>query len=182
MKAIPLEIPEVIVLTPRAFSDERGEFFESYSSVTFNDATGVNRNFVQDNHSVSAKGVLRGLHFQMPPRAQGKLVRVVEGAIFDVAVDLRRSSPTFGHWVYRVLSASNREQLWIPEGFGHGFQVITDNTQVLYKTTDHYAPETEKTIIWNDPDLGIDWPDKDAALISHKDMRGIAFAQMPDVF
>ncbi|MGQ7816786.1 dTDP-4-dehydrorhamnose 3,5-epimerase [Metapseudomonas furukawaii] len=174
MKAIPTAIPDVIVLEPRVFGDERGFFFESFNARAFTEATGLERDFVQDNHSRSQRGVLRGLHYQLQS-AQGKLVRVVQGEVFDVAVDIRRSSPTFGRWVGVHLSAENKRQLWIPEGFAHGFLVLSESAECLYKTTDYYAPEHERCIRWNDPDLAIDWPLKDAPQLSAKDQAGSAF-------
>lgn len=174
MKATPTAIPDVIVLEPRVFGDERGFFFESFNARAFTEATGLERDFVQDNHSRSQRGVLRGLHYQLQS-AQGKLVRVVQGEVFDVAVDIRRNSPTFGRWVGVHLSAENKRQLWIPEGFAHGFLVLSESAECLYKTTDYYAPEHERCIRWNDPDLAIDWPLKDAPQLSAKDQAGSAF-------
>lgn len=157
MKATRLEIPEVILFEPTVFGDERGFFYESFNQQTFNQLTGLNVQFVQDNHSKSQKGVLRGLHYQLPPKAQGKLVRVVQGEVFDVAVDIRKNSPTFGQWVSAILSAENKQQLWIPEGFAHGFLTLSETAEFLYKTTDYYAPEMERCIVWDDEALGIDW-------------------------
>ena len=157
MKVVPTAIPEVLLLEPRVFGDARGFFFESYNRRAFRDATGVDVEFVQDNHSRSARGVLRGLHYQIR-QAQGKLVRVVSGSVFDVAVDLRRSSPTFGKWVGFDLDAESRRMAWIPPGFAHGFLVTSDSAEFLYKTTDYYAPEHERSLLWSDPALGIDWP------------------------
>jgi dTDP-4-dehydrorhamnose 3,5-epimerase len=174
VKATPTAIPDVIVLEPRVFGDERGFFFESFNARAFTEATGLKRDFVQDNHSRSQRGVLRGLHYQLQS-AQGKLVRVVQGEVFDVAVDIRRRSPTFGRWVGVHLSAENKRQLWIPEGFAHGFLVLSESAECLYKTTDYYAPEHERCIRWNDPDLAIDWPLKDAPQLSAKDQAGSAF-------
>jgi dTDP-4-dehydrorhamnose 3,5-epimerase len=174
VKATPTAIPDVIVLEPRVFGDERGFFFESFNAHAFTEATGLKRDFVQDNHSRSQRGVLRGLHYQLQS-AQGKLVRVVQGEVFDVAVDIRRSSPTFGRWIGVHLSAENKRQLWIPEGFAHGFLVLSESAECLYKTTDYYAPEHERCIRWNDPDLAIDWPLKDAPQLSAKDQAGSAF-------
>ena len=174
MKATPTAIPDVIVLEPRVFGDERGFFFESFNARAFTEATGLKRDFVQDNHSRSQRGVLRGLHYQLQS-AQGKLVRVVQGEVFDVAVDIRRRSPTFGRWVGVHLSAENKRQLWIPEGFAHGFLVLSESAECLYKTTDYYAPEHERCIRWNDPDLAIGWPLKDAPQLSAKDQAGSAF-------
>jgi dTDP-4-dehydrorhamnose 3,5-epimerase len=158
MQVQRLAIPDVLLLTPRVFEDERGFFYESFNQKVFDEAVGRKVTFVQDNHSKSAKGVLRGLHYQLPPKAQGKLVRVVRGAVFDVAVDIRRESPTFGKWVSAELSEENRAQLWIPEGFAHGFLALREGTEVLYKATSLYAPEWEAGIVWSDPTLVIRWP------------------------
>jgi dTDP-4-dehydrorhamnose 3,5-epimerase len=155
----PTAIPEVLVLNPRVFGDARGFFYESFNQRDFEQATGLNGvTFVQDNHSLSARGVLRGLHYQLPPHAQGKLVRVVRGSVFDVAVDIRRSSVTFGQWVGVELSADNQRQLWIPPGFAHGFLTLSEQAEFLYKTTDYYTPSHERCIAWNDARLAIDWP------------------------
>jgi dTDP-4-dehydrorhamnose 3,5-epimerase len=176
MNATRLSIPDVVVLEPKVFGDDRGFFFESFNQARFEEAIGRSVNFVQDNHSRSAKGVLRGLHYQVQ-HAQGKLVRVVRGSAFDVAVDLRRGSPTFGNWVGVNLSAENKKQLWIPEGFGHGFIALEPETEFLYKTTDYYSPEHERCIAWNDAQLGIVWPDAGVApSLSAKDAQGKAFA------
>lgn len=176
MKATPTAIPEVLILEPKVFGDARGFFFESFNQKAFNEATGLNLNFVQDNHSRSAKGVLRGLHYQLPPHAQGKLVRVVRGAVFDVAVDIRKGSPTFGQWVGVELSEDNRRQLWIPPGFAHGFLTLSDSADFLYKTTDYYAPSHECCIAWNDPQIGVQWPNTGSTpLLSTKDQRGLPF-------
>lgn len=173
MQATPLAIPEVILFAPRVFGDERGFFFESYNQRAFQEATGLSSDFVQDNHSRSTRGVLRGLHYQIEPRAQGKLVRVVAGAVFDVAVDIRAGSPTFGHWVGEELSADNKRQLWIPPGFAHGFLTLSESAEFLYKTTDFYSPEHERCIAWDDPDLAIDWPLEGLSpRLSDKDLRG----------
>ena len=158
MKAIATSIPDVFVIEPRVFGDECGFFFESFNEQAFNAATGNTLAFVQDNHSKSVKGVLRGLHYQLPPKAQGKLVRVVQGEVFDVAVDIRKDSPTFGQWVGEVLSADNKKQLWIPPGFAHGFLTLSDTAEFLYKTTDYWSPEHERAIMWDDATLKIDWP------------------------
>ncbi len=158
MKVLETKIPGLLVIEPRVFGDERGFFFESFNEKAFNEATGNNLPFVQDNHSKSAKGVLRGLHYQLPPKAQGKLVRVVQGEVFDVAVDIRKGSPAYGQWVGEVLSADNKKQLWIPPGFAHGFLTLSDTAEFLYKTTDYWSPEHERSIIWNDATLEIDWP------------------------
>lgn len=169
------EIPDVLVLQPRVFEDERGFFLESYQKERFA-AAGIPFEFVQDNHSLSRKGVLRGLHYQIR-QAQGKLVRVIAGEVFDVAVDIRRSSPTFGRWASAILSAANKTMLWIPPGFAHGFYIISEQAEVLYKTTDYYAPQWERTILWNDPALGIVWPPGPAPIVSPKDAAGLPFLQ-----
>jgi dTDP-4-dehydrorhamnose 3,5-epimerase len=158
MNARRLALPEVLLLEPTVFGDERGFFLESYHQRGFEAATGLDPAFVQDNHSRSARGVLRGLHYQLPPRAQGKLVRVTAGSVFDVAVDLRRGSASFGQWAGECLSAENHRQMWIPAGFAHGFLVLSDAADFLYKTTDYYSPEHERVVAWDDPDLGIAWP------------------------
>lgn len=168
---IGTEIPEVLILEPRVFGDDRGFFYESYNERVFREATGLDVHFVQDNHSRSIKGVLRGLHYQLPPAAQGKLVRCVVGEVFDVAVDIRRSSATFGKWVGVHLSAENKRQFWIPEGFAHGFLVLSKNAEFLYKTTNYYAPEWDRGIVWNDPGIGIQWPFAGAPTLSEKDQR-----------
>jgi dTDP-4-dehydrorhamnose 3,5-epimerase len=169
MKATKLAIPDVVLLEPRVFGDDRGFFFESYNRRAFHEATGLDPDFVQDNHSRSVKGVLRGLHYQLPPKAQGKLVRVTHGEVFDVAVDIRRSSPTFGQWVGEVLSATNKRQLWIPAGFAHGFVTLSESAEFLYKTTDYYSTEHERCIIWNDSDIAIEWPLSESPILSAKD-------------
>lgn len=174
MQIIPTEIPEVLTIEPRIFGDDRGFFFESFNEKTFIDKTGVTARFVQDNHSRSAKNVLRGLHYQID-QVQGKLVRVVAGAIFDVAVDIRKSSSTFGQWVSCELSAANKRQLWVPGGFAHGFLALEEGTEVLYKTTDYYAPAYERSILWNDADLAITWPLSEQPIISTKDQAGQPF-------
>ena len=177
LKVTPSAIPEVLLVEPRVFGDERGFFFESFNAKAFADATGLAVEFVQDNHSRSARGVLRGLHYQIR-QPQGKLVRVVRGTAFDVAVDLRRSSGTFGQWVGYELSEQNHRQLWVPPGFGHGFLVLSDSADFLYKTTDYYAPQHERCIAWNDPDLAIDWPDAGVLpSLSAKDAQGLPFAR-----
>jgi dTDP-4-dehydrorhamnose 3,5-epimerase len=182
MNAIKTSIADVIILEPTVFGDDRGFFLESFNAKIFADLTGVQRTFVQDNHSKSARGVLRGMHYQMQ-QPQGKLVRVTAGAVFDVAVDMRRSSPTFGKWVGEILSADNRRQLWVPEGFAHGFVVLSDSAEFLYKTTNYYAPAHERSLLWNDPTIGIAWPLADLAaagvsapLLSNKDQQGALFA------
>jgi len=171
MKAIPTAIPDLLVLEPKVFGDARGFFFESFNARAFRDATGLDEQFVQDNHSRSARGVLRGLHYQIR-QPQGKLVRVVRGVVFDVAVDLRRRSPTFGRWDGVELSEDNHRQLWIPPGFAHGFVVLSESADFLYKTTDYYAPEYERCLSWNDPAVGVDWPLDGEPQLSAKDRQG----------
>jgi len=175
MKAIRLAIPEVQLIEPEVFGDARGFFFESFNQRELEAALGFRLAFVQDNHSRSVFGTLRGLHYQLPPKSQGKLVRVVSGEVFDVAVDLRKSSSTFGKWVGAILSAENKHQLWIPEGFAHGFVVLSDSSEFLYKTTNYYAPDYERCILWNDPDIGIQWPLEVRPMLSKKDQAGDAF-------
>lgn len=177
MKATPLAIPNVFLIEPQVFGDERGFFFESFNQAKFEEAIGRKVAFVQDNHSKSVKGVLRGLHYQ-DPRLQGKLVRVMQGEVFDVAVDIRKDSPTYGKWVGEILSAENKKQLWIPEGLAHGFLVLSDTAEFLYKTTDYYAPECEACIAWNDPILAIEWPLDGPPKLSGKDHQGVAFATL----
>jgi dTDP-4-dehydrorhamnose 3,5-epimerase len=172
----PTEIPEVVILEPRVFGDARGFFYESFNAREFAEATGLQVAFVQDNHSRSARGVLRGLHYQIE-HAQGKLVRVIEGEVWDVAVDLRRSSPTFGRWVGVTLSAENHRQLWVPPGFGHGFVVVSASADFLYKTTDYWYPEHERSVLWSDPTLGIPWPLEGAPLLAAKDAAGRLLAE-----
>ncbi len=174
MNVIKTKIPDMLIIEPDVFGDERGFFFESFNERKWKEATGLDLRFVQDNHSRSAKGVLRGLHYQVKA-PQGKLVRVVSGEVFDVAVDIRKSSPFFGRWDGVYLSAENRRQLWIPGGFAHGFLVVSDSAEFLYKTTDYYAPEYERCIIWNDPDLDITWPLKRNPMLSAKDIQGVFF-------
>lgn len=174
-------IDGLLVLTPKKFTDERGYFIESFNQQKFNEAVGKNILFVQDNESVSKKNVLRGLHYQNPPCAQGKLVRVVQGSVFDVAVDLRKKSPTYGQWHGEILSAENKKQFWIPEGFAHGFVSLEDNTVFLYKCTSFYAPQSEGTIRWNDPTLAIDW-EVETPIISEKDAEGEYFANIESLF
>ena len=177
MNVTPTAIPEVLLFEPKVFGDERGFFFESFNQKVFQEAAALEPAFVQDNHSRSVKNVLRGLHYQLPPKAQGKLVRVVEGEVFDVAVDIRKSSKTFGQWIGQVLSAENKLQLWIPPGFAHGFAVLSDSAEFLYKTTDYYAPELERCIAWNDPSIGIRWPEGLQPQLSAKDLLGVPFTQ-----
>jgi dTDP-4-dehydrorhamnose 3,5-epimerase len=174
MKVIPTEIPDVLIIEPQVYGDDRGFFLESFNQKDFREKTGVNTTFVQDNHSMSLKNVLRGLHYQIP-NPQGKLVRVVNGSVFDVAVDARKSSTTFGQWVGCVLSAENKRIFWVPEGFAHGFLVLSDRAEFLYKTTNYYYPQYEKTILWNDADLGIDWPLETPPILSPKDQAGQPF-------
>ena len=177
MKATPTAIPDVMVIEPKVFGDARGFFFESFNQQAFNEATGTNLNFVQDNHSRSAKGVLRGLHYQLQ-QPQGKLVRVVRGAVFDVAVDIRQNSPTFGQWMGGELSEDNHKQLWVPAGFAHGFLVLSETADFLYKTTDYYAPAHERCIAWDDPAIGIAWPELGMApALSTKDQAGLPLNQ-----
>jgi dTDP-4-dehydrorhamnose 3,5-epimerase len=173
MKSTRLAIPDVVLLEPKVFGDERGFFFESFNHARFEEAVDRRVTFVQDNHSRSARNVLRGLHYQVQ-QPQGKLVRVVQGEVFDVAVDLRRSSPTFGKWVGAHLSAENKQQLWVPEGFAHGFLVLSESADFLYKTTDYYAPAHERCVAWNDPRVGIEWPLRGAPVLSAKDAKGPA--------
>lgn len=173
----PTAIPDVLLLEPRVFSDDRGYFFESYNARDFREATGLDVTFVQDNHSMSVRGVLRGLHYQIR-QPQGKLMRAVGGSVFDVAVDLRKSSPTFGRWAGAVLSAENRRQLWIPPGFAHGFLALSDTAEVLYKTTDYWYPEHERTLLWKDPALGIAWPVDGEPRLAPKDMEGKPFSEI----
>ena len=180
MKVISTKIPDALILEPKIFGDERGFFFESFNKKQFKELTGIDKEFVQDNHSLSSRGVLRGLHYQIK-QPQGKLVRVVRGEVFDVVVDLRKSSSTFGQWVGVVLSAENKRQFWIPEGFAHGFVVLSDEAEFLYKTTDYYAPEHERCIRWNDADLAIDWHYSGEPLISDKDAQGVLFNKA-DIF
>jgi dTDP-4-dehydrorhamnose 3,5-epimerase len=180
VKIKPTQIPDVLIIEPMVFGDSRGFFFESYNHRTFQKLTGLTVTFVQDNHSRSSLNVLRGLHYQIK-HPQGKLVRVVSGRVFDVVVDIRRRSPTFGKWVGEYLSAENKRQIWIPPGFAHGFLVVSDVAEFLYKTTDYYAPEHERCIHWNDPDLGIDWPVHGAPQVSAKDEKG-AFLKDAEVF
>lgn len=174
MNIIPTKIPDLLIVEPNVFGDERGFFFESFNQKAFCEAIGQAVEFVQDNHSKSAQNVLRGLHYQVPPKAQGKLVRVVQGEVFDVAVDIRENSKTFGQWFGLVLSAENKKQLWIPPGFAHGFLTLTNSAEFLYKTTDDYSPEHERCIAWNDPEISIKWPSTAAPQLSAKDQQGVA--------
>lgn len=176
MKATRLAISDVVLIEPKVFGDDRGFFFESFNQKAFNEATGTDHQFVQDNHSRSGKGVLRGLHYQIQ-QPQGKLVRVVQGTVFDVAVDIRKSSPTFGQWVGEELSAHNHRQLWVPPGFAHGFVVLSETAEFLYKTTDYYSPKSERCIIWNDQDLAIDWNIQFLPMLSVKDLQGETFSK-----
>ncbi|MDH0900950.1 dTDP-4-dehydrorhamnose 3,5-epimerase [Comamonas aquatica] len=178
MKATPTRIPDVMVVEPKVFGDARGFFYESFNQAAFNAATGTAFTFVQDNHSRSSQGVLRGLHYQLPPHAQGKLVRVVRGAVWDVAVDIRQGSPTFGQWVGQELTEDNHKQFWIPPGFAHGFVVLSESADFLYKTTNYYAPQSDRGIAWNDPDLDIAWPNLGMDFVlSDKDRQQPALRQ-----
>ncbi|MBK7461629.1 MAG: dTDP-4-dehydrorhamnose 3,5-epimerase [Betaproteobacteria bacterium] len=174
MRCTPTAIPDALILEPKVFGDDRGFFYESYNQQAIQAATGLDVTFVQDNHSKSARNVLRGLHYQVE-QPQGKLVRVVQGEVFDVAVDIRKGSKTFGLWVGQILSAENKKQLWVPPGLAHGFVVLSDTAEFLYKTTDYYAPAHERCIAWNDPDLAIDWQMQGEPLLSAKDAAGVAF-------
>lgn len=174
MKVTPTAIHDVLVIEPKVFGDDRGFFFESFNQKAFEQATGLKVAFVQDNHSKSSRNVLRGLHYQVK-RSQGKLLRVVQGEVFDVAVDIREGSSTYGHWVGQILSAENKKQLWIPPGFAHGFLTLSETAEFLYKTTDYYAPEHERCIAWDDPKIGIKWPLTVAPLLSAKDRAGEQF-------
>lgn len=176
MNIVNTKIPEVLLIEPTVFGDDRGFFFESFNEKRFAEAIGKTVQFVQDNHSKSARGVLRGLHYQIQ-QAQGKLVRVVSGEVFDVAVDIRKSSPTFGQWVGAVLSAENKRQMWVPEGFAHGFVVTSESAEFLYKTTDYWAPEYERCIAWNDPAIGIQWPIDALPVLSGKDQKGLRLGE-----
>ncbi len=176
MKVIATAIPEVLIIEPKVFGDARGFFYESFNQQAFNEATGTDHKFVQDNHSSSSRGVLRGLHYQIQ-QPQGKLVRAARGSVFDVAVDVRKASPTFGQWVGVELSEDNHRQLWVPPGFAHGFVVLSESADFLYKTTDYYAPAYERCIAWNDPAIGIEWPLSVEPSLSAKDQQGLALAQ-----
>ncbi|HFL4410096.1 TPA: dTDP-4-dehydrorhamnose 3,5-epimerase [Escherichia coli] len=175
MNVIKTEIPDVLIFEPKVFGDERGFFMESFNQKVFEEAVGRKVEFVQDNHSKSSKGVLRGLHYQLEPYAQGKLIRCVVGEVFDVAVDIRKSSPTFGKWVGVNLSAENKRQLWIPEGFAHGFLVLSETAEFLYKTTNYYHPEAEGSLLWNDDDININWPSSFDIILSKKDENAPRF-------
>ena len=177
MQVERLALREVLLITPRIFGDARGFFFECFNAQRFVELTGVTLPFVQDNHSKSSRGVLRGLHYQLSPNAQGKLVRVTQGEVFDVAVDIRRSSPTFGRWVGASLSADNHQQLWIPPGFAHGFLTLSDTAEFLYKTTDYYAPDCERVIRWNDAELGITWPQIASPTLAARDAAAPSLAE-----
>jgi dTDP-4-dehydrorhamnose 3,5-epimerase len=176
MRIVKTAIPDLLILEPNVFGDDRGFFFESFNQQTFQNLTGIKANFVQDNHSKSAANVLRGLHYQID-QAQGKLVRVTSGEVFDVAVDIRRQSPTFGKWVGVVLSAENKRQIWIPPGFAHGFIVLQDNTEYMYKVTDYYAPQYERCIRWDDPAIAIEWPVSQPPILSANDQQGLPLSQ-----
>ncbi len=180
MNIVKTELPDVLIIEPKVFGDARGFFFESFNAKTFAALTGLNPTFVQDNHSRSAKNVLRGLHYQIK-QPQGKLVRVSAGEVFDVAVDVRKSSPTFGQWTGTTLSAENKRMMWVPEGFAHGFVVLSESADFLYKTTCYYAPEHERCVLWNDPAIGIDWPQTGEPMLAAKDLAGKRL-QDADVF
>ncbi len=178
MKVLTTSIPDLLIIEPKVFGDDRGFFYESFNEKVWEEVTGVTKKFVQDNHSKSGANVLRGLHYQIS-RPQGKLVRVVNGEVYDVAVDIRTGSPTFGKWEGCYLSAANKRQFWVPEGFAHGFLVVSDSAEFLYKTTDYYAPEFERCIAWNDPDLAITWPVVGEPILSPKDLQGKPFKDVP---
>lgn len=178
MKITPTQIADVLLIEPRVFGDDRGFFYESFNQKAFEEATGINLPFVQDNHSKSGRGVLRGLHYQLAPHAQGKLVRVVQGEVFDVAVDIRKDSKTFGQWVGVHLSAENKQQLWIPPGLAHGFVVLSETAEFLYKTTAYYAPQAERSLRWDDPVLAIDWPLGAEPILAEKDRNGHFFNEL----
>ena len=175
MNVIKTPIEGLLILEPKVFGDERGFFFESFNASQFREASGLEADFVQDNHSRSSRGILRGLHYQLPPKAQGKLVRVVVGEVFDVAVDIRKNSPTFGQWYGLLLSAENKRQFWIPPGFAHGFLTLSEHAEFLYKTTDYYSPEHEGSVRWDDPELAIDWPFDGIPQLSAKDQQNKNF-------
>ncbi len=177
MKVTPLSIPDVLLIEPHVFEDSRGFFFESFREDVFKNKTSLDISFVQDNHVKSVKGVLRGLHYQLPPYAQGKLVRVIQGEVLDVIVDIRKSSPSFGKYITNILSAKNRKQIWIPEGFAHGFLTLSKTSEFLYKVTSLYKPDFERSIVWNDPILNISWPSSIDILTSPRDKLGETFAR-----
>lgn len=177
MNVIKTEIPDVLIIEPKVFGDERGFFMESFNQQRFNEIVGREVNFVQDNHSRSTKGVLRGLHYQLAPKAQGKLVRVTDGEVFDVAVDMRKNSPTFGKWTGVILSGENKRQFWIPEGFAHGFYVLSEAADFLYKATNYYSPEHDRSIKWDDPTIAIKWGLVNVPIISQKDLLAIDFQE-----
>ena len=175
MRVTALSIPDVLLIEPKVFYDDRGFFFESFNQLDFEQVTGLSPVFVQENYSSSSRAVLRGLHFQLPPKEQDKLVRVVKGEVFDVAVDIRNDSPTYGQWVSQILSDKNKKQLWIPGGFAHGFLVLSEVAELIYKTTNYYSPENQRCIIWNDPTLKVKWPIKHKPVLSAKDKLGDLF-------
>lgn len=177
MKVTNTRLPEVKLMSPTVFEDQRGFFFESFNQQNFEEAIGYKVDFVQDNHSRSTQGVLRGLHYQLPPKAQGKLVRVIQGEVFDVAVDIRKSSPTFGQWVGEIISSENKKQLWIPAGFAHGFVTLSKTAEFLYKTTNYYAPECERSIRWDDASINIEWSTDIAPLVSTKDSEALSLLE-----
>jgi dTDP-4-dehydrorhamnose 3,5-epimerase len=181
MKVTPLDIPDVLLIEPKVFEDDRGFFFESFNLKKFNEATSLDVNFVQDNHSKSAKGVIRGLHYQLNPYAQGKLVRVIQGEVFDVAVDIRKSSPTFGQYISQILSSENKKQMWIPGGFAHGFLTLSNTAEFLYKTTNYFSPSHERVIIWNDPLINIEWPGRNNFSLSQNDLSGLFLSDLNDL-
>jgi dTDP-4-dehydrorhamnose 3,5-epimerase len=182
MKVTPLSIPDVLLIEPKVYGDDRGFFFESFNQNKFEEVIGKKINFVQDNHSKSIKGVLRGIHYQLNPKAQGKLVRVTQGEVFDVAVDLRKSSPTFGQWVGEILSADNKKQMWIPEGFAHGYLTLSDHATFLYKASQFYSPAHEHSIRWDDKTLNIHWPQTKDILVSPKDSEASSFDKAKNYF
>lgn len=177
MNVIKTDIPDVLIFEPKVFGDDRGFFFESFSQKVFEEAVGRKVEFVQDNHSKSSKGVLRGLHYQLAPHAQGKLVRCVAGEVFDVAVDIRKDSATFGKWIGAHLTATNKQQMWIPEGFAHGFITLSEEAEILYKATDYYSPSDERSVIWDDKNIEISWPQVGKLILSEKDKRAVSLNQ-----
>lgn len=177
MKVTPTRIPDVLLIEPKVFGDDRGFFFESFNQKAFNEAVGQDSTFVQDNHSKSTQNVLRGLHYQLAPKAQGKLVRVVQGRVFDVAVDIRKDSKTYGQWVGEILTAENKKQLWIPAGFAHGFLTLSETADFLYKTTDYYSPAHERSLLWSDPEIGISWPVQGEPKLAAKDAAACLLVQ-----